>query len=267
MYLRLILLLGSLTGLFLAIGFYFAGTVGVTTGFAIALLTNFIAYWYSDSFVLKLYNAKPAGNDYPDLDSSLEKIAKKAGIVKPKLYLINMNVPNAFATGRSPKKSAVAVTKGLLQLSIEEIEGVLAHEIAHIKNRDTLIATMAATIAGAITWIAYIFFYGDQRNRNTFSLLLLFILAPISATLIRLAISRNGEFSADKTGAMLSDPLNLASALEKISSYAKNHPIRGNQSTSHLFIVNPFSAGTMARLFSTHPDTETRIKRLRQMAL
>jgi len=264
--LRVILLLGTLTALFLAIGYYFAGMVGMIIGFAIAFLTNFVAYWYSDSFVLRLYNAKPAGDDYPDLDSSMEKISRKADIPKPKLYLINVNVPNAFATGRSPKKAAVAVTKGLLQLSTEEIEGVIAHEIAHIKNRDTLIATMAATMAGALTWLAYIFFFGDQRNRNIFSFLLLFILAPLAATMIRLAISRSREFSADKTGAMLSDPLNLASALEKISSSARSYPIRGNQSTSHLFIVNPFS-GSMIRLFSSHPPIEERIARLRSMAV
>lgn len=264
--LRVVLLLGILTAIFLAIGYYFAGTVGIAIGFAIALLTNFVAYWYSDSFVLRLYNAKPAGKDYPDLDSSLEKISKKADIPKPKLYLVNMNVPNAFATGRSPKKSVVAVTKGLMNLSIEEIEAVISHEIAHVKNRDTLIATMAATIAGALTWLGYLFFYGDERNRNILSYLLLFILAPISATLIRLAISRNNEFSADRTGAMLSDPLNLASALEKISSSAKNHPLRGNQSTSHLFIVNPFS-GSLTRLFSTHPPIEERVARLRSMAV
>jgi heat shock protein HtpX len=264
--LRLFVLLGFLTALFLGIGYYFAGTYGMIIGVSIALLTNFIAYWYSDSFVLKLYKARPAGEDYPELDSCLEKIAGKAGIPKPRLYLVNTDVPNAFATGRSPSRSAVAVTKGLMHLSIEEIEGVLAHEIAHIKHRDTLVATLAATISGALTWFAYLFLFGDARNRNIFSLLLLFVLAPLAAALIRMAISRNNEFSADKTGASLSDPLHLASALEKIAAVAKQHPIRGNESTAHMFIVNPFS-GSFMKLFSTHPPVEERVARLRRMAV
>lgn len=266
---RVMALLGFLTALFLAIGYYFGGILGMVIGLAMALITNFVSYWYSDSFILKMYRAKKIDpSDYPDIDNSLENIAGKAGIPKPPLYMVNVPVPNAFATGRSPKHAAVAVTKGLLaHLNVEEVEAVLAHEISHIKNRDTLIQTMAATMAGALTWLSYLFIFGDIRNRNLFSYIILLVLAPLAAMLIRMAISRNREFLADKTGAAVSNPLDLASALEKIHSVAKHSPLRGNASTSHMFIVNPFSAGTMTKLFSTHPPTAERVARLRQMAV
>jgi heat shock protein HtpX len=267
--LRVSILFGFLTAIVLAIGYFFGGITGMIIGLLMALLINFMSYWYSDKFVLAMYGAKKINpNDYPDIESSLEKISKKEGIPKPPLYMINLPVPNAFATGRSPKKAAVAITKGLLSnLNTDEIEGVLAHEISHIKNRDTLIQTMAATLAGALTWLSYIFIYGDERNRNALSYIILFVLAPLAALLIRMAISRNREFLADKTGALASNPLDLASALGKIDKIAKHNPIRGNESTSHLFIVNPFSAGGIAKLFSTHPPIEERIARLRQMAV
>lgn len=262
--LRLVLLLAVLTGLFLLVGFYFAGTAGMTAGLAIALITNLFAYWYSDKFVLRMYGAKPCKNR--KIDSMLERIAKKADIPKPPLYFVNLDVPNAFATGRNVQHAAVAVTKGLMEkLDNREIEAVLAHEIGHVKNRDTLIATMAATIAGAISWLAYAFYFGDERNRNAFSYIILFLLAPLAATLIRLAISRSRELSADRTGAALSNPLDLASALQKISAHARAHPLRGNSATSHLFIVNPFSGDGLIRLFSTHPPLEQRIARLKAM--
>lgn len=259
--------MGFLTAILLAIGYLFGGLAGVTLGLIIALATNFISYWYSDRFVLWMYRAKRLSEkEHKDLHAMLERIAKKAGIPKPPLYFIDMDVPNAFATGRNKNHAAVAVTRGLMEkLDSSEVEAVLAHEIGHIKNRDILVSTIAATLAGALTWIAYMFFYGDERNRNALSFVLLFILAPLAATLIRLAISRSRELGADKTGAMLSDPLDLAGALQKISDAAKAKPLHGNSSTSHLFIVNPFSAGSLAGLFSTHPPLELRVKLLKAM--
>ncbi len=262
--LRLVLLLGALTGLFLLVGFFFAGAAGMTIGLAMALAMNFFSYWYSDKFVLHLYRAKP----YDDKKTGriVERIAGKAGIPKPAVYIVDMPVPNAFATGRDTKHAVVAVTKGLVEkLDDKEIEAVLAHEIGHVKNRDTLVATMAATIAGAISWLAYAFYFGDERNRNALSFVMLFVLAPLAATIIQLAISRSREFGADKTGAMLTNPRDLASALRKISAEAAARPLRGNDSTSHLFIVNPFSGGTLMKLFSTHPPLEERVARLNAM--
>lgn len=265
---RTALLLGILAGLFLLIGFIFGGLLGATIGFSIALIMNFLAYWFSDSFVLRIYRAKRAGNEYKKIDEMIVRISKKSGIPKPPLYFVDTDVPNAFATGRSYKHSAVAVTKGLLEkLDDDEIEAVLAHEISHIKHRDTLVSTMAATLAGALTWLAYVFYFGNNENRGIFSYILLFFLAPLAATLIRLSISRNREYMADLGGAKIIDPNKLASALEKISSSVKQKPMRGgNSATSHLFIVNPFSAGNMTNLFSTHPPVEERIKRLKIMA-
>ena len=264
---RTALLLGILTGLFLFIGFIFGGILGATIGFSIALVMNFLAYWFSDKFVLKLYRAKRAGNEHKKIDAMLERIAKKSGIPKPPLYFVDTDVPNAFATGRSYKHSAVAVTKGLLnKLDDDEIEAVLAHEVSHIKHHDTLVSTMAATLAGALTWMAYMFYFGSEERRSILSYVLLFILAPLAATLIRLAISRNREYLADLGGAKIADPNKLASALEKISSSVKEKPLTsGNSATSHLFIVNPFAAQDMIKIFSTHPPLEERVKRLRSM--
>jgi heat shock protein HtpX len=197
----------------------------------------------------------------------LERIAAKASIPKPPLYFVDIPVPNAFATGRNASHAAVAVTSGLVdKLSDKEIEAVLAHEIGHVKNKDTLIATMAATIAGAISWLAYAFYFGNEKNRNALSFVLLFFLAPLAATLVRLAISRSRELSADRTGAMLSNPSDLISALKKISAHAAAHPLQGNSATSHLFIVNPFSGASLVSLFSTHPSLETRVARLKEMS-
>jgi len=265
---RTITLLSVLTLIFLAVGFLFAGIAGMLIGLVFALGINFVSYWYSDSFVLRLYRAKPAlEKDYPELYISLEKLSKKAAIPVPKLYIVNMDAPNAFATGRSPDKGAVAVTRGLLShLNTEEIEAVIAHELGHIKNRDTLVSAMAATISGAMTWLAYLFFFGSSENRNIFSYLLLFILAPLAAMLIRMAISRSREFSADEFGGKISNPLHLASALEAINAAVKQKPMKGNNATSHMFIINPFSSG-LAGLFSTHPPVNVRTARLRRMAI
>ncbi len=267
MILRTTFLFGVLTAIFLAIGLFFGGTGGMLVALIFSILINFFTYWFSDKIVLMMYRAKPLkSKDTPDLDAILQELSAKAKIPKPSLYIVQMDAPNAFATGRSPKHAAVAVTKGLLSsLSSDEIRSVLAHEISHIKHRDTLLNTMAASIAGALTWLGYLFFFGDERNRNLFSYAILFIAAPLAATLVRMAISRNREFFADHEGAEISDPLDLASALEKISSHSK--PINSNPSTSHMFIVNPFSASVLTKLFSTHPPLNERVARLRGMTM
>jgi len=266
------MLFGLLTGILLAIGYLFAGIEGMTFFLILAFILNFIAYWYSDRIVLAIYGAKEIAKDKnPKLHEIVENLAKEAGIPKPRVYLINNPTPNAFATGRSPKHSAIAVTSGLLDsLEWDEIEGVVAHEIAHIKARDTLTSTVAATIAGAIAYIAHIAWYGmlfEDRRRGNILLLPLVILAPLAATLVQLAISRTREFKADENGSLFSKkPLSLASALEKISKFVARNPMRGNAATAHLFIVNPFKADSFSKLFSTHPPVEERIKRLRELA-
>lgn len=269
MLLRVIALFSLLTVILLAIGFYFAGIAGMIIALVFAFIMNFVSYWYSDRIVLGMYRAKRLDErDAPEIAHAIEKLAEKAGIAKPRLYKIDMPIPNAFATGRNPRNSAIVVTNGLMtKLDVDEIEGVLAHEIAHVKHRDTLLQTVAATIAGAIAWLGYMFLFSDPRNRNALSIILVFVLLPLAATLIRLAISRNREFNADKIGGELSDPLKLASALHKISEEVKHVRIRGNPSSAHLFIVNPFSSGSLLKLFSTHPPIEERIARLRQMAI
>ena len=263
--LRTFLLMSLLTGILLLVGFAFGGMAGTTLGLALAFVMNFAVYWFSDKIVLKMYGAKKLEKHW--LNESIEKLAKKAGIPKPALYVVQMDVPNAFATGRSPKHSAVAVTSGLLDaLEKDEIEGVVGHELSHIKHRDTLISAMAATIAGALTWLGYIFWFGDERNRNFLSYMLMFVLAPIAAMMVRFAISRGREYHADRGGAEISNAGALASALEKISSYAQQRRLHGNSSTSHMFIINPFTAGSFTGLFSTHPPTSERVKRLMAMA-
>jgi heat shock protein HtpX len=266
--LRLVFLLGLLTALLLAVGFYFAGITGMTIGLILAFVMNFASYWYSDSIVLKMYKAKEINpNDYEEL-KNIGKLSKKAQIPQPKMYIIDTEIPNAFATGRSPNKGAVAVTKGLLEkLDKDEVEAVISHELGHIKHRDTLLQTMTATLAGALSWLGYLFYFGDNENRNALSAVLLFIFVPLAATLIRTAVSRNREFFADRFSGTISNPLSLASALEKISGSVKGKNIKGNNNTSHLFIVNPFTAGTLVSLFSTHPPTEERVARLRSMTI
>ncbi len=265
-FLRLAMMLGLLTAMFLAIGFSFAGVAGMAIGLVIALLMNFLAYWFSDSFVLRLYGAKPYDNK--KVGAMISRLAKKHDMPKPKLYYVDTDTPNAFATGRSPKRSAVAVTRGLLErLNDDEVEAVLAHELSHVKHRDTLVSTMAATLGGALTWLAYLFWFGsDNENKNIISYLMLFILAPLAAMLIRLSISRSREYLADQGGAKIYDPMKLASALEKISAGVSEKPMKGNAAAAHLFIVNPFKASNIAGLFSTHPPTQERVKRLREMA-
>jgi heat shock protein HtpX len=264
------LLFGLLIGIFVAIGYALGGMPGMTVAFVLALGINFFSYWFSDKIVLKLYGAKPSDNK--ELNSIVEKVAKEAQIPVPKAYLMKTNVPNAFATGRDPKHSAIAVTQGLLELEPNEIEGVIGHEMAHIKNRDILVSTLAATIAGAISFIAQMaywgMFSGDRRSNGVsiVGIILIMVFAPLAALLVRLAISRSREYKADSTGASITgNPSGLASALRKISTYTASNPVRGNSATSHMWIVNPFQSGWFTSLFSTHPPINERISRLQHM--
>jgi len=267
--LRTAALLGLLTAILLAIGFLLGGIGGMTTALVFAMLLNFFTYWFSDKIVLSMYRAKPT--DDKKLNSIVERVAKEAGIPKPKVYIVPTDSPNAFATGRSPSHSSIAVTQGLLdRLDDDEIEGVLSHELSHVKNRDTLVSAIAATVAGAISYLAQMAWLGMfSRNRENGNILLLplLIFAPIAAMLVQLSISRGREFFADYTGAMISKkPLALASALEKISSYVDRNPMKGSSATSHLWIVNPFKGSSFASLFMTHPSTDERVRRLKELA-
>ena len=281
--LRTVLLLGVLTGLFLLVGKLLGGQQGMIIAFIFAMVMNFITYWYSDKMVLAMYGAKEIPYESaPWLHQMVEQLAQRAGIPKPKLYIVNLDVPNAFATGRDPNHAAVAVTTSILDvLTEDELKGVLAHELGHIKNRDILIATIAATIGGAISMLAELAFWSNLFGGNDeeegggigdiIGSILLFILAPIAAMIIQMAISRYREFAADKTGAEISRcPLCLASALQKLEEVAKQlTPIAErevNPGTAHLMIVNPFKGDFLAKLFSTHPPTEERIRRLLELA-
>ncbi|HSP97977.1 MAG TPA: zinc metalloprotease HtpX, partial [Candidatus Dormibacteraeota bacterium] len=244
-----------------------------------AIIMNVGSYWYSDKIVLRMYGAQEVDEaQAPELYSIVRNLAQAAQIPMPKVYIIPEQAPNAFATGRNPEHAAVACTEGLLKmLSREEIAGVLGHELGHVRNRDTLIMVVAATLGGAISMIANIAQWGlifgggrssDDRDGNPLAALVGIIVAPIAAMLIQMAISRSREFGADEQGARLSgNPLALASALRKIEGYAKQAPMQhGGPATAHLFIINPFTAGALAKLFSTHPPTEERIARLEQFA-
>jgi len=269
--LHLVMLLGTLTGILLLVGMLIGGIAGTTIALFIAIAVNLLSYWYSDRIVLRVHGAKRT--EIKELHSKVEKIAHEAGIPKPKIYMIESDAPNAFATGRDPRHSAIAVTRGLLQLDDEEIEGVIAHEISHIRNRDVLVATMAASIGGAIAYLAQIgywslFLGGNRREEgNALGILLIIIFAPLAALLVRMALSRNEEYKADRTGALLTgNPLGLASALRKISKYSAEHPMRtGSAATSHMWIVNPFKSDWFTGLFSTHPPIEKRIEMLQEM--
>jgi len=273
--LKTVVLLGALTGLLLLIGQLIGGIDGLAIAFAIALIINVGTYWFSDKIVLRMYGGKQVSKkEEPELHGIVEDICKKADLPKPKIYLLPIETPNAFATGRSPEKAAVACTQGILRiLNKEELEGVIAHELAHIKNRDTLIATIAATIAGVISYLAFmarfaaIFGGGRDRNGSTFELLFLAILTPIIAVIIQLAISRSREYLADERGAgFLQNAKGLASALQKLHLSARHNPLQfGNKATASLFIVNPFSARGLVGLFSTHPPMEERVKRLQRL--
>jgi len=280
--LKTTVLLAALTGLLILIGDYFGGTGGMIIAFVFAVIINFGSYWYSDKIVLKIYGAKevtPA--ESPNLHRIVDALAMKAGLPKPKVYIVESGMPNAFATGRDPKHAAVAVTTGILNLlSSEEIEGVLAHELAHVMNRDTLISAVAATIAGVITMLATMaqwaaIFGGiggrDDDNGGIIGFIAMIILAPIAATLIQLAISRSREYVADAEGARIcKKPWALADALQKLEDGNSNFKpsisdVQPRENTAHMFIVNPLKGGTIQSLFSTHPATEERIKRLKAM--
>ncbi|MDB2414145.1 zinc metalloprotease HtpX [Rickettsiales bacterium] len=271
---RTFLLIAGLTALFGVVGLAIGGEGGMFTALGIALAMNMFAYWNSDKIVLAMYRAKPVSDkDSPELLSIIKKLAKDAEIPTPKAYIIDNNQPNAFATGRNPEHGAVALTTGLLRMLDErEIAGVLAHELMHIKNRDTLTMTITATIAGAIGMLAnFAFFFGGSRDRNMgpIAIILMAILAPIAAMLVQMAISRTREYDADHGGAKISnDPMGLALALAKISKKAElttNIAAERNPATAHMFIINPLHKRGLDNLFSTHPNTEKRIEKLKQM--
>ncbi len=277
--LKTVMLLGLLTGLLLGAGQLLGGRQGLLIGFAIAVVMNFGSYWFSDKIVLAMHKAKPVGRDNK-LYKIVKEVAEKANTPMPKVYIIPTDNPNAFATGRNPKHAAVACTAGILNiLDKDELKGVIAHEMAHVKNRDILIATIAATIAGVISYLAFfarwgaIFggFGGDRNGEggNIIGILALAIITPIIATIIQLAISRSREYLADETGAkIMKDPVPLANALKKLEQSSKMHPLRQTETskaTAHLFIVNPFKGKNMMKLFMTHPTTEARVRRLNNM--
>ncbi|WP_048148312.1 zinc metalloprotease HtpX [Palaeococcus ferrophilus] len=279
MWLRTGFLMAVLTGLLMGVGYLLGGTNMMFIAFAFALLMNFFSYWYSDRLVLAWYGARVVDEmEAPELYAIVRGLANEAGIPTPRVAIVPTETPNAFATGRNPKNAVVAVTQGLLRiLNKDELEGVLAHEISHIKNRDILISTVAAAIAGAIMQLAYwarwIAIFGGYRGDrddggDVIGAILVAILAPIAAMLVQAAISRSREYLADETGARISGkPWALARALEKIEYAVSRRPLRnGNPATAHMFIVNPFKGMGIANLFSTHPPTEKRIERLRKIA-
>lgn len=280
---RTTILLAALTALVVWIGQMFGGTHGAVIALVIAGAMNFFSYWFSDKIVLRMYGAQEISpNQDPELYGIVQDLTARAGLPMPRVYIIPEETPNAFATGRNPEHAAVAVTQGIRRiLDKRELAGVLGHELTHVKNRDILISSIAATLAGAISYLAQMaqwaaIFGGGSRDReeggsNIFSLLFMMIVAPLAAMLIQMAVSRSREYAADAGGAKISgDPLALASALRKLHMGAQNIPMQVSNatatSTAHMFIVNPLSAGGLANLFSTHPAMEERIVRLEAMA-
>jgi heat shock protein HtpX len=273
--LKTALLLGVLSGILLAIGEYFGGANGLVFAFVIAAVMNFGSYWFSDKIVLKMYRAQEVGTGHR-LYNIVERLSRQAQLPMPKVYVIPDPSPNAFATGRNPSHAAVAATEGILQiLSDGELEGVIAHELAHVRHRDILISSVAATVAAAIMMAARTAQFaamfggyggrGDDRDRgnNPIALLAMIILAPLAAMLIQAAISRSREFSADAGGAQIAgNPYGLADALRKIDAVSQRVPLDANPATAHMFIVKPFSGAGLMSLFSTHPPTEERIRAL-----
>jgi heat shock protein HtpX len=277
-YLRTAILLAGLTALFMAVGYLIGGQAGMMIALVLAAAMNLFSYWNSDKLVLSMHGAQEVdARGAPDLYGIVQELARRAGLPMPRLYLMDNPQPNAFATGRDPEHAAVAVTTGLLQsLGRDEVAGVIAHELAHIKNRDTLIMTITATIAGAISMLAQfgMFFGGGNRENQggmgVIGTLLMVILAPLAAMLVQMAISRTREYAADRMGAEISgNPMGLASALARISDAAhqvENYTAERNPASAHLFIVNPLSGQRMDNLFSTHPATENRIAALQELA-
>jgi heat shock protein HtpX len=273
------LLLAVLTAMLVLLGGALGGQQGMVIAFVLALAMNFASYWWSDKIVLAMYRATPITEaQAPGLYNMVRRLATKAGVPMPRVYLIPSEQPNAFATGRSPEHAVVAVTEGIMRiLDDDELEGVLAHELAHVTNRDVLISTIAATLAGAITYLAHMaqwaaFFGGgrhdDEDAPSPIAMMLMAMVAPIAAMLVQLAVSRSREFQADATGARLAGRTwGLSKALEKLEMSKHAVPMDANPATAHLFIVNPLSGQALMKLFSTHPPIEERIARLRAMRL
>ena len=275
--LRTTLLMALLTGLLVLAGGAIGGRSGMTFALVMATVMNFASYWFSDKIVLSMYGAREATEaDYPEFYGLVRQLAVQGGIPMPRVYIIDSDTPNAFATGRNPEHAAVAATTGIMRiLSRDELLGVMAHELSHVRHRDILISSIAATIAGAITYLAqmaqWAAIFGGGRDRDEegggFGLIFMAILAPIAAMLIQMAISRSREYEADKGGAELSgSPLYLAGALRKLEMANQQIPMDANPSTAHMFIVNPLTGRGITSLFSTHPPLEERVKRLEAMA-
>jgi heat shock protein HtpX len=280
---RTTILLAVLTALLVWIGDMFGGRQGAIMALVLAGGMNFVSYWFSDKIVIKMYGGQEVGpNDDPELYGLVQDLAQRAGLPMPKVYVLPQDTPNAFATGRNPEHAAVAVTGGIRRiLNKRELAGVLGHELTHVKNRDILVSTIAATLAGAIGYLAqmaqWAMIFGGNRDRdeeggsNIFGLIVMMVVAPIAAMLIQMAVSRSREYGADEGGAKITgDPLALASALKKLHMGAQNIPLEANSATAnataHMFIVNPLTGSGLASLFSTHPPMEERIARLEAMA-
>jgi len=275
-YFKTAVLLGLMTGLILVVGRALGGEQGMLLALVFAGVMNFVSYWFSDKIVLKMYRGREVSPaEAPRFHAIVDRLIARADLPKPKLYILPGDSPNAFATGRNPAHAAVAATEGVMKLMTdEEFEGVIAHELAHVKNRDILISSVAATIAGAITFLATMArwgalfggYGGNDRERgggNIVTLLLTAILAPIAAMVVQMAISRSREFAADATGAQIAgQPYGLAKALEKLDAYSKRLPMEASQATAHMFIVAPFTGSAITNLFSTHPPIAERVKRL-----
>jgi len=274
-YIRTAMLLAAMTALFMGIGFMIGGQSGMLIALAVAAAMNLFSYWNADKMVLRMHHAREVdARTAPEFYRMVEQLSQNAGLPMPKVYLIDNPQPNAFATGRNPENAAVAATTGLLNLlTPEEIAGVMAHELAHVKNHDTLIMTITATIAGAISMLAnFAFFFGGNRNNplGIVGVLLMMIVAPMAAMIVQMAISRTREYAADRMGAQIcGEPMWLASALAKISrgvAQIHNPDAEANPATAHMFIMNPLSGERMDNLFSTHPNTQNRINELRKLS-
>lgn len=274
--LKTMVLMVTLTLMLVFIGGALGGRSGMTFALIMAFVMNFITYWFSDKIVLKMYGAKQVTEaEAPELYGMVRRLATRAELPMPKVYIMDKDQPNAFATGRNPKNGAVAVTSGIMRiLTREELEGVIAHELAHIKHRDILVGTIAATIAGAISYLAqmaqWAMIFGgrsdDREGGSPIAALVMMIVGPIAAMMVQMAISRSREYGADAGGARIAgNPAYLANALRKLHMASKKIPMEANPATSHMFIVNPLSGGSLLKLFSTHPPIEERIARLESM--
>lgn len=269
----------TLTLMLVAIGALMGGKSGMTFALIMAFGMNFITYWFSDKIVLRMNGAKPVSeSEAPEIYSSVRRLAQRAELPMPQVYIMEVDQPNAFATGRNPEHGVVALTTGIMKiLSREELEGVIAHELAHIKNRDILVSTVAATIAGAISYLAqmahWAMIFGgrrdeEERGSSPAAAIAMMIVGPIAAMMVQMAISRSREYGADAGGArMAGNPLHLANALRKLHTASERMPMDANPATSHMFIVSPLSGGALLKLFSTHPPVEERVKRLEAMSL